>query len=472
MKTKFRAFFAAALMLIGVSAYAQTTVQICDEREAVTVNEFALNDENVDVNYQIKFIPNVVFTCDCKSTEAIVATPAIVNTKTGDKVILEVIILNGPTCNQTNDWLMERCEAVTENVRVFSSVPDRSFTVKSEYSVPFEEWMYEDTWLVVTTQKMKYPACLTRLCQDKVVPLTMDITPAWADVATTKAFDPDKELATKIYFPVNVTKQVDSYLENAQALKILNAVDDPNFEVTAIKIGGWASPEATVPYNQNLSVKRANTLKGILTKQYSFPESVYEVSGNGEYWDLVYDYVDNANDAKLDEWSASTQAMDLDKKEAELKKVNNGSSYRDIFKTVYPRSRFADCIVRYTLKEFQPEACRALYEEVPEQLSADEYIYLAQAGDKVDQKVLADGLKYYPENPYLNAIAANQAKEAGDYAKALEYYKKAGDSKEAYNNQACCLMLLGEKSAAKKALDKAKGLEQYDYNKKQIKRLK
>ena len=164
--------------------------------------------------------------------------------------------------------------------------------------------------------------------------------------------------------------------------------------------------------------------------------------------------------------------MDLDKKEAELKKVNNGSSYRDIFKTVYPRSRFADCIVRYTLKEFQPEACRALYEEVPEQLSADEYIYLAQAGDKVDQKVLADGLKYYPENPYLNAIAANQAKEAGDYAKALEYYKKAGDSKEAYNNQACCLMLLGEKSAAKKALDKAKGLEQYDYNKKQIKRLK
>ncbi len=467
----------ASILLMGTVAYAQTEVSVCNDRADVVVNQLDVQGNEVIAKYDITFIPNVVNSCCCEA-EAIVVTPAIINEKTGDKVILEVIVVNDTHTTGMNAWLEERCKACSDNVRVFTITENKPLTVSSDYAVNYEEWM-DDAYLMITTQKMKYPECLTRLCgPEKICPINNEPEPQWAAI-NAKPKDPSRAVKTRLYFPVNVIKSVDTYFENADALALLATLNSPNFDVFNIKIEGWASPEASVAYNQKLSDNRAKTMKKIIAEKYDFDDNVYAVSGNGEYWDDVINYINTSDNAtilaskdKLVKFVNDTEGMNLDKKEAELKKIDGGKPYNVIFKEVYPRSRFTDCMVQYKLKEFDKAAVKDLYRQAPDQLSEADYVALAGNGDNVDKAILADGLKYYPESEPMNAVAGDLAVKDGNIDAALSYYQKAGDSKEAYNNQACCWILKGNKDEAKACLDKAKGIDQYDPNCKELSKLR
>lgn len=315
--------------------------------------------------------------------------------------------------------------------------------------------------MTITTQEYKSEECLVRLAGPKNIAKldVKDLVPAWADVAAS-GDGPVKRLATKLYYPVNVTKEVDDYLENSQALSLLRTLDSPNFEVTDITINGWASPEATVAYNQKLSERRAATMKEIISSRYSFPESVYNVAGKGEYWEGVEEYVAASNDAALKKW-AEKSFSNLDAREAALKQL---SAYKDIFNTVYPRSRFADCNVSYKLVNYDEAAVRSIYNQFPEQVQESEYVALATANDKIDKDVIEKGLKYYPESAALNNLAAKAAFADGQYRQAISYLQKAGDSKEVFNNLGACYMLLGDRNAAASNLQRAYGLPEATQN--------
>lgn len=462
---------AAVAMLFCLNANAQ--VSICNQRAEVLVDNLSVSGDKVVADYDISFIPNVVAYC-CKEPGAIVVTPAIVNEKSGEKQVLEVIVVNGPNA-QINKWLQDKCNACSDNVRVFTSVENRPLTVSSSYAVDYQPWM-DEACLMITTQKMKYPECLTRLCQDKVAPVNNQLAPAWAELEPAPSADePRKHVRTRLYFPVNVTKSVENYFENADALALLKTLDSPYFDVTNIQIDGWASPEATVPYNQKLSDNRAKTMKNIIAQNYNFDEGVYQMKGNGEYWDDVIEYVKNSDDAvvlaskdKLEKWLEETAGMDLDKKEAELKKIDGGKPYRAIFNAVYPRSRFTDCDITYVAKEDVNDLVNVLFEQDPSMLSEADFVALV----KEDGKKLDVALAQYPNSAALNAIAAKKAVAAGDIDAALKHYEKAGNSAEAYNNQAACWMLKGNAKKAAECLEKAKGIAEYNVNIKELKKVK
>jgi outer membrane protein OmpA-like peptidoglycan-associated protein len=331
-----------------------------------------------------------------------------------------------------------------------------------------KDWISPDTRLTITTQELKKAECLVRLNGPKQVAKlkATDIVPQWANLNPGDG-TAEKHLSTKLYYPVNVTKEVDDYLENAQALQILKTLDSPNFDVTAIKINGWASPEATVPYNQKLSEGRAATMKDIIASRYNFPEAVYSTSGNGEYWDLVEAYVAASDDPALKKW-AERKFSNLDAREAALKQL---SAYKDIFNTVYPRSRFADCDVTYKLINFDADAVRAIYNTYPEQLSEAEYVALASLNDKVDKAIVEKGLTYYPDSQALNNLAAKAAVAETNYREAINYLQKAGDSKEVLNNLGVCQMLLGMKDAATQSFQRAFGLPQAAQNLRELKKV-
>ena len=93
-----------------------------------------------------------------------------------------------------------------------------------------------------------------------------------------------------------------------------------------------------------------------------------------------------------------------------------------------------------------------LYKADPKNLSADEYVLLIQDG--ASQDVVDNAVKLYPNDPRVAAVAAAKAYEACNIDKAIELYKKAGNSEEVYNNLAACYLAKGDAENAKACLEK------------------
>ena len=463
MKTLFKGFLIASLMFIGVAANAQT--KIYSNVGTIDVTKAEYNGDQVDLAYTVTIDPEVQNIIGLKGKKGIVVTTSLTDGE--NKQVIECLVISPAKGNARSAWLESKCEDVTNNVRYFNANATEPLVIKSNYTLKAKDWTSPKTALTVTTQEYKKEECLVRLNQKNVARLkASDITPAWANLAANGG-EPEKHLQTKLYYPVNVTNEVDDYLENAQTLSVLRTLDSPNFDVTAIKINGWASPEATVAYNQKLSEKRAATMKDIISSRYSFPEDVYSVNGNGEYWELVEAYAAASDDPALKKWAEKSYS-NLDAREAALKQTG---AYKDIFNTVYPRSRFADCDVTYKLVNFDAAAVRSIYNTYPEQLSEAEFEALATLNDNVDKAVVEKGLSFYPESQALNNLAAKAACAEGNYRQAISYLQKAGNSREVLNNMGVCYMLLGDKASATQSFQRAFGLPEATQNLNELKKM-
>lgn len=466
----------AAVAFVFVATFSLTAqnmpVQLCDGKITVNVKEIApcCDGSYMNVCYDITVAPDAIEGCT-----SFVITPVIYNDEA--KKVLEVIVVNGVKQKGSDAWLEQQCYDVADpsNVKFLRAKEGEYTYINTCTSVPMEEWMNDSKFSVTTQQATYKPNCIKPLCGTQNVcdvpylakPLVVD--PLLADLNTNGKFstDPIRKVRTILYYPVNVTKSVDSYLENADALSLLNTLNSPNFEVTNINIEGWASPEATVPYNNNLSVKRAATMKKIISDKYDFPSDVYTTNGNGEYWDKAINYIATTDEPVVaDNRDAIQDAIenngDLDKREAAIKKIAGGKPYKAIFDATYPRSRFADCEVLYRFKEYNREDAIVLFNTDPSQLTAEDYAYMLN--DEYNQMVMDKALELYPNDEVLNAIAASKAYANGEYDDAIKYYKKAGNSQEVMNNLACAYLMACDPDNAKACLDKAKDLKVAESN--------
>ena len=187
--------------------------------------------------------------------------------------------------------------------------------------------------------------------------LTLSISIIGAFIAAAAPVMPGPDQTTsvtaRIHYPVNVSESITSFSQNARAMQILSTLEKENFTVSKILIKGWASPESSVSYNQGLSERRASDVKNIVARQYSFPESIYEVQGMGESWDEVINYINTTNNATITR--VKDQLLDiiakypnLDAREAAIKSVGGGVPYQTLLAEAYPLARFAECEVIFT----------------------------------------------------------------------------------------------------------------------------
>ena len=153
-----------------------------------------------------------------------------------------------------------------------------------------------------------------------------------------------------------------------------------------------------------------------------------------------------------------------------MKKIDGGKPYKVIFNNTYPRSRFADCDIYYSLKEFSVADLEALYNADPKNLNSAEYAYLLTNGAGDD--VLKAGIALYPDSQALNAFAAERALADFNVAAAIEHYKKAGDSEAVMNNLGACYLLIGDADAAEACFQRAGELEQLDKNLQELNELR
>ncbi|MDD3202120.1 MAG: hypothetical protein PHP76_09045, partial [Bacteroidales bacterium] len=251
-------------------------VKLCNGKISIEVEEIVPNENASALNtfYTITIAPDAIGECS-----SLVITPSVVDPDSEDKALVEIIVVNGTGKVGSHAWLEKQCYKVIDpnRVRFYTMKEGEPLTIKTDALVtPYQVWM-DDAKFVVTTQEATYnPNCIKNLCGTEDVcdipylknPLV--IAPLWVNlpVGEMPSFDPTRYIKTRLYFPVNVIKSVDKYMENVSALQLLTTLDQPNYEVSEIKIAGWASPEASVAYNQKLSENRAKTMKKIIADKY------------------------------------------------------------------------------------------------------------------------------------------------------------------------------------------------------------
>ena len=160
---------------------------------------------------------------------------------------------------------------------------------------------------------------------------------------------------------------------------------------------------------------------------------------------------------------------DLDKREAAIKKIAGGKPYKAIFDAVYPRSRFAEAIVTFKNKGYNKDDFMALYKQDPASLSADEYVLLIKDG--APKEVVNSAVELYPNDARVAAVAAERFYNDGDVDKAIELYKKAGNTEEVYNNLACCYLCKSDFDNAKACLEKAENLKVAETNANELRKV-
>ena len=464
MKKLSTLFAAVALMLVATfsASAVENSYKVGNGYVTVTVSELApsADGKTLAACYNLEVAPEVFN--DCAS---VILTP-VVRDAEGHKNVIEIVVVSVEGAKINMDWLQSQCYSACDpnRVRFLTVRKGETAHVNTCTNLPYDKWMDDGAAFYVTTQQVTYkPNCIKNypgeeyICDIPYLARPLVVDPVMTAIPVDAKLEGSRVLRTKLFYPVNVTKKVDNYLENAEALELLNTLDRGNFEVTNVAIEGWASPEATVAYNKRLSENRAKTVKNIIADKYNFPQDVYSVSGNGEYWDSIIDYVDNSEEPVIaNNREALKDAIasngDLDKREAAIKKIDGGKPYKNIFDAVYPRSRFAEAVVTFRNKGYNQDDCMKLYKADPKNLSADEYVLLIQDG--APQDVVENAVKLYPNDPRVAAVAAAKEYEAGNVDKAIELYKKAGNSEEVMNNLAACYLAKGDVENAKACLEK------------------
>lgn len=177
----------------------------------------------------------------------------------------------------------------------------------------------------------------------------------------------------KLYYPVNVTTCIDSYMENAVAIKAIATLIKDNFTVESIKISGWSSPESSSKLNKVLSEKRAATIKKIIQDQYGYADNLFIIEGNGEQWNAIEDLIDGNDELVckyMEEFKLAMAKENLDAREMAIKAIGKGELYRHISKTVFPKLRYADCVIKYRCTNISDEDAEILNIKIEKPVTA------------------------------------------------------------------------------------------------------
>ncbi len=469
MKKISKLLAAVTLGLVATFTAVANPFKICNDNVEMKIVSLVPSTDGkcLLVDYQFTVNPAAVEECG-----TLLLTPVI--KKDPNKHLIEVIAVNAPGRTGLEKWLENKIYGVCDPnyVRVFTLKEGENLVIKTQRHIPYEEWM-DGARLMVTSQMATYsPNCINGcpgeedICEVPFYEEPLQINPEFVEVKPDIETGDVHKLQTRLYYPVNVTRSVESYMENKEALKIMTTIDEGNFEVLEVAVEGWASPESPVIYNQGLADKRAATVKDIIAKKYGFGDEIFQTVGRGEYWANAEEFI-NSTDVKVvaDNREALLDALkieDLDAREAAIRKVAGGKTYKAIFDNTYARSRFADCVISYKMRSYAVEDILALYNVDPMNIGPAEYAILVANG--AGDEILNQGLGLYPDSEALNAFAAERALADFNVAKAIEHYKKAGTTEEVMNNLGACYLLVGDADAAEACFAKAGNLPALDKN--------
>ena len=402
------------------------------------------------------------------SNHELVLTPMLVGVD--DSMPMNPVILAGR--NRFYYYLRNEKEL---NSRILCRAGEEElFTYQA--TVPFVKWM-EESELVMHRDSC---GCNELLMANEELLVALDFKP--------RVFVPEyvylqpkvedlkvRELKRQAYidFPVSRTELYPDYRKNPIELKKIIATIDtvknnPDTQITAIIIKGYASPESPYSNNKRLAEGRTKTLKEYVQKLYHFPEGVIATSYEPEDWEGLRKYVAGSDLEHKDGILALIDSSrEPDNKEWTLKQTYP-KEYAFLLKEVYPGLRHSDYVVEYIVRAYTDiEEAKRVFQPTPGNLSLHEMYLIAQTylkGSEEYNEVFATMVRLFPDDEVANLNAANVAMSRNDLVSSEKYLEKAGKSGFAYYARGIHAGLAGDYETAKEFLNiaKEKGLAEAD----------
>ena len=201
--------------------------------------------------------------------------------------------------------------------------------------------------------------------------------------------------------------------------------ENADLTITGIQITGYASPEATVAYNQALSERRAQALADYIAQGYpDLDKTLWHVEGKGEDWQGLRKVVEQyTNLLKQDEVLAIIDQCegDQDACEERIKALVPPEIYQRVLNEMYGPLRRNEYRIEYNVRHFDLDEAKTLLRTRPELLSVAEIQKVADSYGR-DTDAYRDALRIAVETYPDNLTAVNNYAltliNAGQYADA------------------------------------------------------
>lgn len=276
-------------------------------------------------------------------------------------------------------------------------------------------------------------------------------------------------------------------IDNRTQLRIIDdsisyALSDPNVEIAAIRVCGYASPESPYVHNDYLATGRSRALSLYLSRRYSLPADRCTYSAVPENWEEFRQQVEEANELTDAQRKALLALIDrpaygpsdYDAKERELKSSKIFSRlYREkILPVWFPRLRCTKFVINTRLRPMPDEKLAEIILTAPQLLTLNQMFRVARLypeGSEAFNKTIATALRYYAQDPVANTNAAITAIKNGQLDIAEELLLKAGNLPEAENARGVLATFRGDYEAALLHFDAASSLPEAQKNKELLK---
>ena len=291
--------------------------------------------------------------------------------------------------------------------------------------------------------------------------------PLMYNMATDGAKSPISEkYNAHINFVVAKYDILPNFKNNAQVLnevdRIINNVSsNSDLNITEFRITGYASPEGGTQYNMNLSKNRAESFVRYLKSKYNVSSDKFQVDWRGEDWDGLREVIQNSSiDDKNEILSIISSEQNINTREAKIKQLSGGRTYRTMLRDYYPGLRRNEYVISYVSKNYSVSEAKEVIKTRPELLSLQEMYMVANTYPQDSQEfqdIIRKSVKQYPNdktalmNSAILSMKNGNQDEAirllqgvntpeawhnlgiayynkGDYSRARIYFQRASDS--------------------------------------------
>ena len=477
MKAKYILLTLLACMTVSTRIQAQT-----DYLQGVKTENLKADrqDGNVAVAMNI-----IVDGLDIKSNDMVILTPVIKSNRDETALQLAPVVLAGNRRSKIlrrKQYFHHPLDLNTEEAPYAVVRRDNNKRQEIVYrtTVPAADWM-KNANLVLNEQVKGCADCTSRSgLVDSLNPriLPGDYIPAYqltyimpqAEVKTRS----DRHSATFNYVVDRYDLHRD-YKDNARKLdevdRIINEIrNNSDFIIRKIDIAGYASPEASVAHNRMLAKNRAESFATYLNAQFGILRNRLNIKSYGEDWNGLREAVDTSS---LADKQAVLDIIDHignpDARDARLKKLSGGSTYRTLLDDFYPALRRTEYTIIYNVRPFSVEEAREIIKTNPKLLSLNEMYMVARsypAGSKEFKDVFDISARLYPDNSISIINSASADIEGGNVNAALERLSKIESDPKTWNDFGVAYARKGDFTKAKEYFDKAAtaGDENVSYN--------
>lgn len=228
--------------------------------------------------------------------------------------------------------------------------------------------------------------------------------------------------------------------------------------ITGIELTGYASIDGNSTSNLNLSLSRAESVRGFIRSTYpQIPASAIRAQAGGEDWAGLKALISD-----MPVFEKINPVLEMrgtpDAREKKIRSMEGGRVYRTLSEEVFPRLRRVDYTVGFTVKGFTVEEGKELLKTAPGNLSLNELFLIANTyttGSAEFQEVFDIAVRLYPQDTVARINAASVALERKDLQRASAYLNGLEKDPRSLNNRALLCLAQGKTSEAQVLLKEA-----------------